>query len=82
MAALVAPRAYEVRFVHDAPRFGAFTPHFEIVLGNADLDVVDVHHHPRPPVVLDHPVPRPPAQSGLLSTLPAAAGPTGVSHEC
>src|SRR5207244_6556141 len=56
--ALVAPRAYEVRLMHHAPRLGPDVEGFERILGHADLDAVDVGHPPRVAGLLHHSVQR------------------------
>jgi hypothetical protein len=59
--ALVASRANEVRLVHDAPHLGGLPLDIDVILGDADLDVMHVEDDPGLPVIFHHPVPRTPA---------------------
>src|ERR1043166_452190 len=78
--ALVAARADEMGLVHHAPRLGAVIADFQGVLRHADLDAVDVEHHPRLAGLFHHAVPGPAPQAFFFRTISSAASPPLIAH--
>src|SRR2546426_11073969 len=66
--------------VDHAPRLGAILADLEVVLGDPDLDLVHVHHHPGLVGVFDDAVPGAAPEAVLLGSLAATPDPSDVGH--